>query len=63
MKSVLRGPIKQYSSIGSDKDLAPNRGQAIIWTKGDLVLWGIYASSGLNEFIKHNYNIIFKTAL
>ena len=45
-------PNWQYSSIGLDNDLAPNRRQAIIWTNGGLVYWGIYAWLGLNVFKK-----------
>ena len=33
----------------SDNGLAPNRWQAIIWTKDGIVNWRIYASLGLNE--------------
>ena len=41
----------QYGSVGSDIGLALNRRQAIIWTKGGLVYWCIYASLSLNELI------------
>ena len=30
--SLFLGSIKQYTSIGSDNDLAPARRQAIIWS-------------------------------
>ena len=39
----------QYSSIGSDNGLSPNRRQAIILTNDGLSFWRIYASLGLNE--------------
>ena len=48
----------QYSSIGSDNGLVPNRWQAIFWTNGGLVYWCIYASLGLNELINMLWNII-----
>ena len=44
-----KGSHSQYSSTGSDKGLVPKRRQAIIWTRGGLVYWRIYASLGLNE--------------
>ena len=44
----------QYSSIGLDDGLAPNRREAIIWTSDDLVCWHIYASLGLNELTLYN---------
>ena len=39
----------QYSSIGSDNGLAPNRRQTIIRTNDDPVQRRIYASLGLYE--------------
>ena len=41
----------QYSNIGSDNGLAPNRQQVIIWTNDDSVQRCIYASLGLSELI------------
>ena len=49
------GSNYQYASIGSDDGLAPIRGQAIIWTNGDLVYWRIYASLCFNE-LNCNWN-------
>ena len=46
--------IVQYISIGSNKGLSPVRRQAIIWTNGGLVYWGIYMSLDLNELIRFN---------
>ena len=46
----------QYSSIGSDIGLAPNRRQAIIWSNDVLGCRFIYASLGLNELILHYVN-------
>ena len=40
---------QQYSSIGSDEDLAPGTRQAIIWTN-DAKFTDIYASLGFKEF-------------
>ena len=39
----------QYSTIGSDNSLAPNRRPPIIWTNDVLVYWRTYASFGLNR--------------
>ena len=39
----------QYSSIGSDNGLAPNRRQAIIWNSDVLVCRRIYVLVGLSE--------------
>ena len=36
----------QYTSIGSDNGLAPNRPQSITWTNDDLVHWRIYVALG-----------------
>ena len=44
-----QGSNGQYSSIGSDNGLAPNRRQAIIWTSDGLGCRRIYVSFGLNE--------------
>ena len=44
-----QGSNYQYASIGSENGLALNRQLAIIWTKGGLVYWCIYASLTLNE--------------
>ena len=41
---------QQWSNIGSDNGLAPNRRQAIIWTNDGLIYWNIYVS--LNELKK-----------
>ena len=41
--------VWQYSGIGSDNGLAPNRRQATIWTNDVLGYWRIYALLGLNE--------------
>ena len=49
LKIFSWGSNYQYTSIGSDNGLALNRRQAIIWTKGGLVYWHMYASLGLNE--------------
>ena len=43
------GPYWQYSSIGSDNGLAPNRRQAIVWTNADKIHWRIYAALGGDE--------------
>ena len=45
------GYIQQYSSIGSANGSAPNRRQAIVWTKGGLVNWRTYASLGRNDLM------------
>ena len=50
LKFVHKGPIDNMH-IGSDKGMAANRRQAIIWTNDGLVYWRIYASLGLNELI------------
>ena len=42
----------QYSCIGSDNGLAPNRCQAIIWTNDGIVYWCIYVSLSLNELTR-----------
>ena len=47
------GSSRQYTIIGSDNGLAPNRRQAIIWVNDGPVFWRIYASIGLNEFLTH----------
>ena len=39
----------QYSSIGSNNGLVPNRRWAIIWANDSLACWCIYMSLGLNE--------------
>ena len=39
-----QGSNFQYASIGSDNGMMLNKQQVIIWTKGGLVYWGIYAS-------------------
>ena len=49
LKFVLKGLNWQYSSIGSDNDLVPNRREAIIWTNDVLGCRRIYAALGLNE--------------
>ena len=49
LKFVPKGPIKQYSSTGSDNGLAPNRRQAIIWINDRQCWRRLYASLGLNE--------------
>ena len=47
----------QYSSIGLDNDLVPNRRQAIIWTNADPIQWRIYAALGRDELTeKHGAN-------
>ena len=56
LKCCSYGSSYQYSSIASDNGLAPNRRQAIIWTKGDPVQWRIYASPGHNELINSCYS-------
>ena len=48
-KFVSKGPIDNNKAIGSDNDLAPNRHQAITWTKDGLGWWHIYASLSLNK--------------
>ena len=46
---VPNGSIKnEWSSIGSERGLAPNRWQAIIWSDDGLVYWPIHASSDLD---------------
>ena len=42
---------QRYASLGSDDGLAPNRRQAIIWTKAGLIYSVIYASLGRKELI------------
>ena len=49
--SYLPGSNWQYTSVGSDNDLAPTRRQAIIWTNDGQVSWRIYATLGLNALI------------
>ena len=44
-----QGSNWQYSKIGSDNGLAPNKRQAIIWTNDALGCRRINASLGLNE--------------
>ena len=44
-----QGSNQKYSSIGSDKGLAPSRRQAIIWTNVGIGHQRLYASLGLNE--------------
>ena len=46
-----QGSNQQYTSIGSDNGLAPNRRQAIISNNADPVCWRIYVSLGPNELI------------
>ena len=46
-----QGSSWQYSSIGSENCLAPNRRQAIIWTNDVLGCRRIYASFGLHVLI------------
>ena len=48
----------QYSNIGSDNGLAPNRQHAIIWTNDALGCQRIYASLGLNESTKINVYLL-----
>ena len=48
-----QGSSLQYSIIGLDNGLAPNRRQAIIWTNDGLCFCHIYASLGLNELKFH----------
>ena len=45
------GPIINIPALVQimDNGLAPNWQQAIIWAKGGLAYWRIYASLGLNE--------------
>ena len=40
---VPKGPNWQYTSIGLDNGIAPNRQQAIIWTNAHPIHWCIYA--------------------
>ena len=51
----FQGSIQQYSIIGSDSGLAPNRRQAIIWTNDGLLLTQIYVPLGLNELSWNTY--------
>ena len=44
-----QGSHWQYSSIGSDNGLAPNKRKAIMWTKDVLGCRRIYSSFGLDE--------------
>ena len=42
----------QYSSIGLNNGLSPNRRQAIIWTNADPIHWRIYVALGGDELIQ-----------
>ena len=44
-----QGSNYQFTSIGSDDGLVPNRRQGIFWTKGGLIYWCMYVSLSLNE--------------
>ena len=48
-------PRVQFSRIGSNNGLAPNRQQAIIWTNDVLGCRCIYVSFRLNELIAHRH--------
>ena len=60
-----QGSNYQYTSIGSDDGLAPNRRPAFAWVIGDLVYWRIYASLSLSELMSvnerdpHSFNICY----
>ena len=54
LKYVSWGLNRQFSSIGSDNGLAPNRRQAVIWTSVGMFYGRIYVSLGLNELISSN---------
>ena len=41
----------QWSSIGLDNGLVPNRRQAIIWTNADQIDWRIYVALGGDELM------------
>ena len=47
LKFVPEGPIDNNPA---DNGLAPNRRQTIMWNNADLILWGIYAALGCDEW-------------
>ena len=51
---------EQYSSIGSDNGLVPNRRQANIWTNADPIHWRIYAALG-GDKLTHSQHILSST--
>ena len=54
----------QWSSIGLDNGLAPNRRQAIIWTNADPVHLRIHAAQGRDELIHSaTYYMVLSLAL
>ena len=48
----------QYSNIGSDNGLAPNRRRAIIWTNADPIRWRIYVALREDELIYYELNMV-----
>ena len=57
-----RGSNWQYSSIGLDNGLAPNRQQAIILTNADPIHWHIYVALGGDELMILNWLILCLTS-
>ena len=53
----------EYFSIGSNDGLAPNRGQAIIWTSAYATPWRIYAALGEDEFMIALSTAVYATEL
>ena len=53
LKCVPTGPIdnEQWTSIGLNDGLAPDRRQAIIWNNVDSIHWRIYEALGGDELI------------
>ena len=45
--------LQLQTSTGLDKDLAPNRRQAIIWANADPIYWRINEAQGGDELKRH----------
>ena len=50
----------QQTSIGTDDGLGPNRRQAIILNKDDIVYWRIYASLGVTALSYYHWHCLFR---
>ena len=46
---------EQYTNIGSDNGLVPNKRQTFIRTDGGQICWRIYASLGLDELQQNSW--------
>ena len=55
LRSVPKGAINIYSSIGSDHALEQNRWQAIIWSNNGIFYWHMYALRGLDDITVQSY--------